>query len=244
MRFRRWIWLLFLTMISCSHCAVECSAQLVPAGSFRGRTLNEWGRSFVEWGIATGAGGQSLPNTLDGVRFLPPNFGSGDSVQNLTVALGTPLYLSPYFVVGEAYDNGTADDPADPIIPTLFTQTSIKTTYDGNMVFDGIVSSFADRKVDPYIFATPITYVPPQPRGGVNAISATFHAGGMAAIFDNLSLGDHTIRNEVDSQFFGKSSYTYHIKVVPEPSSMILGLGGLFLALRPVLLRRRARRRR
>jgi hypothetical protein len=181
-------------------------------------------------------GGQTLPDTVDGVRYLPPNFGGGDFVANVTVEPGTALVLSPFFVIGERYDNGTEDNPADPFIDTIFAETAIKTTFDGTVVLEGTGSELAERRFPVTVFAEPITYAEPQPRGDINAI-ATHFGTAITTIFDNLSTGEHTIKNEFDSTAFGKASFTYNISVVPEPAgSMIAGIGisGLMLLRRQV----------
>jgi hypothetical protein len=57
-------------------------------------------------------------------------------------------------------------------------------------------------------------------------------------MFANLSVGEHTLRNEYNSEFFGGAySNTYHISVVPEPNSLVL-LGSFMLGW-SVFIRRR-----
>jgi hypothetical protein len=214
-----------------------CRAQLLPAGDFQGKPLDDWTLDWIQWGVATGLGEQTLPDTVNGVRFLPPNFGGGDFVANLTIPQGTPLMVSPFFVIGERYDTAPDDNPADPFINTIFEGTTIRTTYDGNVVLEGLASA-PDRRSDVVVFAAPIPYADPQPRGpNLNAVAAIFGVG-VGTIFDGLPLGPHTIKNEFDSAVFGRASYTYNVTVVPEPSSLCwLGAGLLSL----VVVHRRAR---
>ncbi|RIK72623.1 MAG: hypothetical protein DCC67_18990 [Planctomycetota bacterium] len=201
--------------------AATCTAQLLPPGDFQGKPLAQWGLDWAQWSIATGLGGAALPDTVGGVRYLPPNFGGGDFVANLTVPQGTALVVDPFFVFGERYDNGTEDNPADPFIDTILEQTTIKTTLDGNVVLEGAANAFPDRKFGVTVLPQPILYAEPQPRGpGLNSVAALFGVG-VATIFAPLPLGEHTIRNEFNSSVFGASSFTYNITVVPEPASLI-----------------------
>jgi hypothetical protein len=202
----------------------------VPPGDFRGKSLDEWGLAYQQWGIATGIGGQSLPDTVDGVKFLPPNLGSS-FVADLTIPQGTPVVFSPFNVFGEKYDNGTEDTPADPVIEQIFDSTTIETKYDGGVVLQGGANALPDRKFGVTLFSAPIAYASPQPRGpGVNSVAAIFGVG-LTAIFDALPPGEHTIVSAYDAPFFGGSfSSTYNITVVPEPAScVVLGVVALGL---------------
>lgn len=206
-----------------------CSAQLLPADDFNGKSLDEWGLDYTQWAIKTGLGEQTLPNTFDGVRYLPPNFPGREFVAELTIPLGTPLLGSPFFIFGERYDDGTEDNPADPIIDMIFDETTIRATLNGSVVLEGTASAFPDRKSDISIFSQAIPYAEPRPVApGVNAIAGTFAAGGIWTIFDMLPLGNHTLKTEFNSSFFGEDSFTYNITVVPEPSSLLLvGAGAI-----------------
>jgi hypothetical protein len=207
---------------------VSVKAQLLPPGDFRGKSLDEWGLDWAQWGVATGLGGQTLPDTVDGVRYLPPNFGGGDFVTDVTIREGTPIVVAPFFVSGERYDDGSEDNPADPILGTIFEETTFRSTFDGNVVLEGSASDFPERTSDVTVFSQPILYTTPQPRGPeLNAVAAIF-GKGLTTIFDGLPLGEHTLRNEFDSSFFGQASFTYNITVVPEPSTIVL-LGSVTL---------------
>src|SRR5262249_25710922 len=151
---------------------------------------------------------------------------------------GTPLMASPFNVFGERYDDGTEDNPNDPVLDAIFQDTTIKTTYDGTVVLQGLASSFPDRKFGVTVFPTAIAYAAPHPRGPrLNSVAALFGTG-IATIFDLLPQGQHTIKNEFNSpNFFGAASFTYNISVVPEPATLLLvGAGGMGLT---IMTRRR-----
>jgi len=183
---------------------------------FRGKSLVEWSVLASEWQVASGLGDASnLSDTVQGVRFLPPTIGGGEFEFNVTLEAGTALELSSFFVFGEQYDNGTEDDPADPIIPLIFETTSVETILDGRVVLEGITSDFEDLFFGPVPFDEPIAYSVPQPRGpGLNAVAATFVAG-VGNVYPPLPVGKHTLENTIDSLFFGPTHVIYNITVVP-----------------------------
>ena len=212
--------LVLIAFVTCVP--ATCSAQLVAPGDFRGKSLAQWTFDWTEWGLKTGLGGQTLPDTVDGVRYLPPNLGS-TFVTSLTIQQGTAVVFAPFIVFGENYDNGTSDNPADPILNDIFADVTIQTMFDGATVLQGSGDAFPDRKYGPTSFAAPIVYTDPQPRGpGLNSVAAIFGLG-IGAIFDPLPLGQHTIKNVYTSNFFGGTfSATYNITVIPEPSTFAL----------------------
>lgn len=229
----RWLYVVSLGAALSMFSLASLRAELVPAGDFRGKSLEAWTQDWSKWSVRTGLAGENLPNTFDGVRYLPPNFGQ-DITADITIPLGTPLVFSPFFIFGENYDDGTDDIGAIPILPGLFASSSIKTTLNGAIVLEGAGNTFPDRLTAIETFAAPITYVTPQPRGGHNAVAAIF-SQGIGAIFDQLPLGSHTIQNMYNAPDLGQSgTSTYRITVVPEPA-MLGGVSALAL----VLLRRR-----
>ncbi len=188
---RRFIFPLLVLTALLTSLPAACHAQLLPPGDFRGKSLAEWGLEYFEWDSAT-YGGQTRPDTVDGVRFLP--IGGAD----VTVPPGTPLAWSPYFVTGEQYDDGSEDDLVDlgPFLDTMFAETTIRTTLNGSVIFDGSAGDFPERMVVTE-FAESFPYVAPEPREpGLNAIGAIW-AMGLMAIIDDLPPGEHTIAHNL-----------------------------------------------
>jgi hypothetical protein len=208
---------------SSDPCSAGCNFALLPPGDFQGKPLAEWGFNYVEWAIKTGLGGQSLPDTVGNVRYLPADFGTGDFVTDLTIQQGTSLVRSPFFIFGERYDNGSEDNPNDPAINAILQDTTIKVSIDGSVVLEGLVSTFPDRTFGVTVFPQPIPYTQAQGRGpGVNSVAALFGLG-ITTIYDMLPVGQHTIRDEFNSpNFFGARSFTYQVNVLPEPGSLVL----------------------
>jgi hypothetical protein len=218
-----------------------CRAQLLPPGDFNGKSLDEWTLDWGEWAIriAPDLGGQTLPDTVNGVRYLSPNYGSV-FVQDLTIPQGTAVVLSPYFIFGESYDDGTQDMPSDIADFMLFENATIRTTLNGSVVLEGLASNFPERKTSIRTFSEPIAYVVPQNRGNHNATAAIFEQG-IGAMFE-LPIGEHTIMNVYSSNFFGGPfSATYNITVVPEPSTLVL-LGSVMVGQLACLRRNPAHR--
>ena len=202
---------------------------MLPPGDFNGKSLDEWTLDWGEWTIRTSLGGQTLPDTVDGVQYLPPNLVDGVVaeffVADLTIQQGTRLVFSPYFVFGERYEDGS-EDPVRAVDDfMLFENATIRTTFDGSVVLEGLASDFPERKSSVRTFSEPIPYVEPQDRGGINAVAAIFKQG-IGAMFD-VPLGEHTIMNVYSSTFFGGPfSATYNITVVPEPAGLSIMICG------------------
>lgn len=205
-------------------------AELVPPGDFLGKSHDEWGLAWTQWGLRIGSGGETLPNTADGVRYLP--FAVGTVFEaDVTIEEGTPVLFLPFVLFGEQYADGSEDDPvalADFINNDILGPTTIQTTIDGDVVLDGDYFDFSERIFDITFFPQPIEYAAPNPR--FPAVSA-YWATGITAIFDGLTPGEHTIVNVQNTPFFGGLfTATYNVTVVPEPSGLsVLGLGGVAL---------------
>jgi hypothetical protein len=231
----------------------KCSAQLLPPGDFNGKSFQQWFLEYGQWAapLSSPVGvipfDPSRPNTFNGVRFLPvvDALSNRDFTTNLTIQEGTAIIGSPFFIYGERYDDGHEDNPDDPLLATIFEQTTIRTTLDGTVVLDGTASSLSNRRFGPSRFPEPIAYTVPQQRGpdgsplgqGLFAVASAWTTG-IGTMFTNLPVGEHTLRNENNSEFFGGAySSTYHISVVPEPSSLVLL--GSFMVGWSVCLRRR-----
>jgi hypothetical protein len=188
-----------------------------PWADFRGRSFAEWNFLCEEWTVATGLGGQVLPDTIDGMRLLPGRFSPGQYEFHVQVKPGTGFVFPSFFLFGEEYDDGTADDPvalAD-LIDLIYETTSIETRVDGKVVLQGLASELEDFQYGPDYFEEPIPYEQPQPRGpNLNAVSALWGLG-IGSVYHPLPQGNHTIVSIVDSAFFGRFEYTYHIHVKP-----------------------------
>ncbi len=244
-RFYQWLGFALVAAASVTLIPAESHAQLLPPGDFRGKSLDQWGLDYTQWAVAVGLGGQSLPDTFDGVRFLPADFEDAGPTfsASLTIEQGTPLVASPFFVFGERYANGGADNPFDPVIGQILADATIRTTLNGTAVLEGVASAISDRLFGPTTFVAPIPYATPVNRGpGQDAVAAIFGLG-LTTIFDGLPVGVHTLTNTYNSpNFFGSNSLTYTITVVPEPSALcglaIAGVGATLTRRRVVGARR------
>jgi hypothetical protein len=215
----------------------NCGAQLLPPGDFNGKSLVQWGLDYAQWaqpstlpeGVVVVD--PSRPDTVDGVRYLPVGeFSIRDFTANVAIQPGTAIFGSPFFIFGEGYDDGHEDDPADPIVQMILDDTTVRTTLDGVVVLEGTPSSLSERQFGPSDFPEPIPYTTPQQRGpdgsplgeGLFAVASVWTTG-IGTMFANLSRGEHTLRNEFNSEFFGGAySSTYTITVVPEPATGVL----------------------
>ena len=207
---------------------------LPPDAIYRGRTLAQWNGLAAEWNIAMGLGDASgLSDTVDGVRFLPQPVGAGEFEFDVILPAGTAFLYGSFGVSGERYSDGSQDNPADPIIPQIFADATIETILDGNVLLAGKAANHSNRLVGPIFSDPPIFYNQPQPRGTVDAVAAVWHMG-VAGLY-RLPFGAHTLENTIESEFFGNTHVTYHINVVPEPSTVTLegvGVIGLLAAAR------------
>jgi hypothetical protein len=217
--------------------AANCSAQLLPPGDFNGKTFQQWGLDFAEWGAPLTSPEFILPDpsrqdTVNGVRYIPvAAFGVKDFTTNLTIEPGTELFGSPFYFYGERYDDGHSDDPADPLIQTILDGATVRSTLDGVVLLEGTASSLSARQFGPSYFPEPIPYTMPQQRGpdgspfgqGLFAIASAWTMG-IGTTYASLPRGEHTLLHEFNSEFFGGAySNTYHISVVPEPATLMLG---------------------
>jgi hypothetical protein len=208
---------------------------------FRGKTLAEWSFLQSEWAIATGLGGQSLPDTVDKMQFLLGTFGPGTAEFDVVVPSGIGLVSPPFIVFGELYEDGSFDDPNDPFLASLidliFNETQVDVSLDGELVLSGTpaeLGDFAYGFTDPLFFDEPIFYAEPQDRGGINAVAALW-TFGVGAVYHPLSPGEHTLHVLQDSPVFGFFDTTWNISVetpgvaiVPEPACLVpVGVGAV-----------------
>jgi hypothetical protein len=190
------------------------SAVLPPQSRAFGTTLQELGVTYAQQAIEEELGGGSdLPDKLGRVQFLPPNFGGTVEV-DITLRPGTPFFFTPFFVFGERYDSGPDDRVQDIVDFGLFENAQIRTELNGRVVLEGSGTDLAAFGFGPTFFSEPIVYTDPQPRGDRNAVSALF-VQGIGALFTPLPVGQHTLVNTLQTEFFGDFSTTYHITVVP-----------------------------
>jgi hypothetical protein len=229
------------------------SAQLLPPGDFNGKSFNQWGLDYAEWSAPLGSPDFIVPDpsrqdAVNGVRYLPVGpIGVREFVTNLTIDRGTALFGSPFYFYGERYDDGHSDDPADPLLQTILDGATLRATLDGVVLLEGTASSLAARHFGPSYFSEPIPYTTPQQRGpdgspfgqGLFSIASAW-TQGIGTMYASLPRGEHTLRTEFNSEFFGGAfSNTYHISVVPEPATVVLaGCGSLGLS---AIARRRRR---
>jgi hypothetical protein len=209
--------------------AVAQSGLLPPDVVYQGRTLDEWFVLHSKWSQATELGDPSgLSDTVDGVRFLfHPHVGP-DLEVDVTVPAGTAIAMLNWAVNGERYSDGSQDDPADPIITAIRDDASFQTILDGSVVLQGKVADHLNRYTEPTFFDHAVVYNQPQPRGPVDAVAGiwTFGVGGLYL----LPVGQHTLENIVQFTILGPAPrMTYHITVVPEPTSLMI-LGTAILA--------------
>jgi hypothetical protein len=216
--------------------SANCSAQLLPPGDFNGKSFQQWGLDYGMWSAPLTGPDFIVPDpsrqdTVNGVRYLPVTaFGIKEFSTNLTITPGTALFGSPFSFFGERYDDGHADDPTDAVIPMILDQTTVRATLDGVVVLDGTARSLSARQFGPSYFPVPIAYTEPQQRGpdgsplgqGLYAVASAWTLG-IGTMYANLPRGEHTLRHEFNSEFFGGAySNTYHISVVPEPATLML----------------------
>ena len=186
-----------------------------PNATFRGKTVQEWLFIQNQWVIASGLGGQTdLPDTIKKMRFLPGEFGPGEFEFDIAVTPGTGFVLSPFFVFGEEYEDGSFDDPvalAD-LIDLILETTTIDVWLDGELVQSGAADELGAFAYGPTFFDEPIPYTEPQDRGGIFAVAALWGIG-VGGVYHPLPPGEHTIEVVTDSDFFGLFEYTYNITV-------------------------------
>jgi hypothetical protein len=197
--------------------AEQGSALVNPNAHFRGKTVAEWSLLHNEWAIATGLGqGSEIPNTVNGMRFLPPGFGSGDFEFDLVIAPGTGIVSSPFFAFGELYEDETFDDPEDPflvfLLDLIFQERMIAVWLDGKLVQSGTPAELSGFTYGPTFFDAPIPYAEPQDRGDISAVAALWTVG-VGGVYAPLPPGKHTLVVMSDGPVFGPNSFTYNITV-------------------------------
>lgn len=104
---------------------------------------------------------------------------------------GRTLVLPISVYIGEAYEDGTQDDPADS--PIDFAASSLILTVDGRVVADSSRSSNSCLDFGTVRFAKPIPYETPTDYGAVAAVWVK----GLGVLLPPLRPGDHQIELQV-----------------------------------------------
>ena len=104
---------------------------------------------------------------------------------------GRTLVLPISVYIGEAYEDGTQDDPADS--PIDFAASSLLLTVDGRVVADSSRSSISCLDFGTVRFAKPIPYEAPTDYGAVAAVWVK----GLGVLLPPLRPGDHQIELQV-----------------------------------------------
>jgi hypothetical protein len=191
------------------------SALLPPNANFQGKSLAEWSVLASAHAIEEGLGGQSLPDTVGRVRFLPFSFEDTDAQFHVDLDAGTAITFPTLFIFGELYDDGTQDNPADPIVDVFFETTSVEARLDGRVLLQGVAAELGEYRFGPIPFDQPILYAEPQPRGpALHSVAALFVLG-IGSVYHPLPVGEHTLVITMDSLFFGFRQTTYQITVTP-----------------------------
>ena len=110
---------------------------------------------------------------------------------SLDVKPGRTLVLPISVYIGEAYDDGTQDDPADS--PIDFAASSLILMVDGRVVADSSRSSIDCLDFGTVRFAKPIPYETPTDYGAVAAVWVK----GLGVLLPPLRPGDHQIELQV-----------------------------------------------
>ena len=215
------------------------SPLMPPQSHAFGKAFEEWNVLYSQWVLESlFGGGTDLSDTVGHVRFLPvpapAETGCGSCEIDVTLRPGTPFVASPFFVWGESYDDPSVpdDNPADPLLDTIFKTTEIRVELDGRVLMAGTGTELERFRYGPVYFDEPIVYAEPVPRGeGLNATSALFVAG-IGVVYRPLPVGQHTLVHTVHSEFLERHyQFTYHTAIPAEPPSPVI-TGSAALAFR------------
>lgn len=112
---------------------------------------------------------------------------------SFSVRVGRIMVLPITFFLGESYDDGSSDDPAD--YPLDFLGSELRLTVDGRVVFDSARKNLDCLYVPPAYFRTPIEYAEPTDYGSV----AAEWMNGLGVLLPPLPPGQHVIELQVVS---------------------------------------------
>lgn len=169
--------------------------------------------SYWRWSLGSGA--QNV-----GPLFMVP-LPAGDAIsddpfitqgsESFSVRFGKVLVLPLTFWLGESYDDGSVDDPAD--YPFDFKASRVLLKVDGRVVVDSNRTKLDCLYVPPTYFKKPITYSEPTDYGSL----AAEWMNGLGILLPPLPPGQHTIDLQVESPVpdellddFGFSGFGYY----------------------------------
>ncbi len=113
--------------------------------------------------------------------------------ESVTVGVGKSLVLPLTFFIGESYDDGSADDPAD--YPLDFKASSLLLTIDGRAIIDSMRHNLDCIYVPPTHFRKPIQYPVPTDYGAIAGEWMT----GLGVLIPPLPPGRHIVSLQVVS---------------------------------------------
>lgn len=130
--------------------------------------------------------------------------------ESFSVRVGRILVLPLTFWLGESYDDGTSDDPADWLFDFKASRVLLK--VDGRVVVDSNRTKLDCLFVPPTYFRKPIAYAEPTDYGSV----AAEWMNGLGILLPPLPPGQHVIDLQVESpvpgellDYFGFSGFGY-----------------------------------
>ena len=113
--------------------------------------------------------------------------------ESFSVRVGRIMVLPLTFFLGESYDDGSSDDPAD--FPLDFKGSQVRLTVDGRVVVDSNRMKLDCLYVPPTYFRKPIDYAQPTDYGSV----AAEWMNGLGVLLPPLPPGQHIIELQVVS---------------------------------------------
>jgi hypothetical protein len=169
-----------------------------------GKTLGEWMKLYHEWSL-----GGTDENRVKDMVFLPNmNMGEDDDWElimdpdnriwgwsgemDVGLKVGEKFASTITAVIGELYEDGTADDPDDDLIAwfvDLIRKFHVEIWLDGELIISSEDDDYEDRWYDVVWFDEPIEYAEPTEYG---AVAATFITG-YGFVHPPLSKGEHTL---------------------------------------------------
>ncbi|AUX27850.1 uncharacterized protein SOCEGT47_084480 [Sorangium cellulosum] len=195
---RRWavVGVVFCVTALSAGAATASEGTCAPDSTFRGWTLAEWMREYIERYVAGDVGGSSRGVTLMPLPVgEPEGEGSGTSsdpvrlVGSLDVTLrGTSWFAVPISAwVGETYNNELPDDA--PFSRSVFTMSNVLVTLDGRPIIDSATDDLSRYYFGPEYFEPPLFYDEPTSSGAIGVIFFQ----GLGFVHGPLRRGEHTL---------------------------------------------------